>query len=304
MIRVSTIIPVYNGATTIAAAIDSALAQEFDGQEIIVVNDGSTDGTAEILAGYGDRVRVIDRPNAGSGPARNTGIANARGDLIAMLDADDRWLPGRLSRTIEALQGNRPAVLAFSDYMRADRWGALLERSSVGAPFAHPPSMDELLAHWWPIAPTTVTMRRDAWERCGGFSTIAGFEDLDLFIRAREFGEFEFLAEPLAVFRINNPDVGPDKWSPDNFIRLIVKRYGARACGLVAAVRLTYAHAFAAKALREMDQGHRAEAFRCWRRVIRYDPLYLLQAAHLGRLLRPWNLRRVAKMLLPKPRAQ
>ena len=305
MITISTIIPVYNGGATIRAAIDSALAQDFAGQEIIVVNDGSTDHTAEALTGYGDRIRLIDQPNGGAAHARNAGILVARGEYIALLDADDVWLPGRLATTVDALRNNPEAALAFSDYERVDHAGNVVARSTVPAHLAHPPTMNEMLSHWWPIAPTTVTMRRDIWVQCGGFRAgLRGFEDPDFFIRARERGEFEFLAESLAVFLENVPEVAPDKWNPGAFIELIRERYGVRARGLLSEINNHYSGAFACKALRAMSQGDRKEAIRCWLKTLRYNPLYPFQAAHLARLTRRHNLKRIAKMLRPKPDAQ
>jgi glycosyltransferase involved in cell wall biosynthesis len=93
MIRVSTIIPTYNNEATLAQAVDSALAQDLDGQEIILVNDGSTDGTHGIAAGYGERIRVIEQPNRGFNRSRNAALRIARGEYVAFLDADDIW-PG------------------------------------------------------------------------------------------------------------------------------------------------------------------------------------------------------------------
>jgi hypothetical protein len=160
--------------------------------------------------------------------------------------------------------------------------------------------MDELLAHWWPIVPTTVTLPRSTWHRCGGFNTEAPAFDLYLFILARECGEFEYIAEPLAKYRLSNDHLGPDKWSPDIFIQLIKDRYGARARGLIAEVHNGYAGAFASKALRAMEEGNRSEAVRCWRKVFRYEPMYAFKLAHVARIFRGRNLRRVAQVLRPK----
>jgi hypothetical protein len=191
--------------------------------------------------------------------------------------------------------------MAFSAYVRMDRSGKPVKLSTVPARLAHPPSMDEILTHWWPIAPTTVTMQRSIWDRCSGFHIEAtGFEDLYFFILAREHGEFEYLADPLANFRLSDSDLGPDKWSPDVFIRLIRERYGARAQKLIAEVRSEYASGFAAKALRAMACGNRREAVRCWLNVFRYDPLYSFRANHLRLFWRRHNLRRVVHFLLPK----
>src|ERR1700736_4120167 len=95
--KVSVIIPVRNGADTIARAIDSALAQDYEGSfEVVVANDGSTDRTAEILSGYGDRIKVATLEPSGVSAARNAAVNVARGEYIAFLDADDDWLPGKL----------------------------------------------------------------------------------------------------------------------------------------------------------------------------------------------------------------
>jgi glycosyltransferase involved in cell wall biosynthesis len=303
LVLVSAIVPVYNAESTIKEALDSVFAQDLGGEiEVIVTNDGSTDSTQSVLDFYGGHITVIRQANQGLPAARNAAIERARGKYIALLDADDVWLPGRLSKTVAALERNPEAVLAFSDYVRMDRGGKPVQLSTVPAHLAHPPSMDEILTHWWPIAPTTVTMQRSIWDRCGGFRIDAamGFEDLYFFILAREHGEFEYLADPLANFRLSDSDLGPDKWSPDVFIRLIRHRYGARAQKLIAEVCNGYASGFAAKALRAMARGNRREAVRCWLNVFRYDPLYPLHAAHAGRLLRRHNLRRLAQFLLPK----
>jgi len=301
MIRVSTIIPAYNNEATLAQAIDSALAQEFESQEIIVVNDGSTDATQSVIESYGQQVLALQQENAGPSAARNRAIEKAVGKYIAFLDGDDVWLPGRLSNTVAALERNPSATLVFSDYARVDGAGVLVQSSSIPTALAHAPSMDEILTHWWPILPTTVTMPRSVWRRCGGFHTAArSFEDLYLFMLARECGEFEFLAEPLARFRLSSPEIGPDKWNPRVFLRLIKERYGARARGISAEIHASYAGSFASKALRAMEQGRRKEAARCWLKVIYYDPLYPFKFAHVPRLFRRRNARRLAQMICPK----
>ncbi len=162
-VRVSTIIPTFNSAATLPAAIESALAQEFEGQEIFVVNDGSTDGTSAILESYGDRIRTLAQPNRGFNLARNAAIKRAAGKYIALLDADDIWLPGRLSKTVAVLERNPSASLVFSDYACIDEAGITVQCPAMPASLARAPSMDEVLTHWWSIVPTTVTMPRSIW---------------------------------------------------------------------------------------------------------------------------------------------
>jgi glycosyltransferase involved in cell wall biosynthesis len=104
--RISVIIPAYNSGAYIERAINSVLSQTRPSDEIIVVNDGSTDNTSEILKRYGNKIKVIEQSNAGVSAARNAGIGAAAGDWIAFLDADDEYLPEKLRLQSEAVQRN------------------------------------------------------------------------------------------------------------------------------------------------------------------------------------------------------
>ena len=120
--RVSIIIPLYNKERWIRRALDSVANQSYTDFELLIVNDGSTDGGAQIVANYGDdRFRLITQPNAGPGAARNRGIAEAKGELLAFLDADDDWLPNYLEDSIRLL----------------DSWGEEVASVSSGY-FEHP----------------------------------------------------------------------------------------------------------------------------------------------------------------------
>src|SRR5258708_6750848 len=107
---VSVVIPTYNRADVIGRAVDSALAECSGADEIIVVDDGSADGTRQVLGAYGSRIRYLAVPRAGAGRARNIGIRAARNPLIAFLDSDDAWLPGKLQMQRSILAA-RPDVL-------------------------------------------------------------------------------------------------------------------------------------------------------------------------------------------------
>ncbi|MCE5230694.1 glycosyltransferase [bacterium] len=119
---VSVIIPVYNAAPLIARAIKSALNQELSPREVIVIDDGSTDGTADIVRSFGDRVRFISQANQGQGAARNAGLGIANGEFIAFLDADDYWAPGFLRKCVEFLGAHQDAI-AVSTGIIVRLWG-------------------------------------------------------------------------------------------------------------------------------------------------------------------------------------
>jgi glycosyltransferase involved in cell wall biosynthesis len=113
--KVSVIIPLFNKAPYIQRALDSVRAQTFVDFEVIVVDDGSTDDGGSLATAYSDsRIRTIAQKNAGPGAARNRGIAEARGEYLAFLDADDEWMPGFLATSLALLTKYGPEVTAIS----------------------------------------------------------------------------------------------------------------------------------------------------------------------------------------------
>ena len=113
--RISVVIPAYNAAPYIAAAIDSVVGQTYKDLEIIVVDDGSVDNTAAVLQTYGNKVRYVRQENQGVSSARNHGIRVAQGELIAFLDADDVWFPEKLELQTQFLSAHEEAALVFGD---------------------------------------------------------------------------------------------------------------------------------------------------------------------------------------------
>src|SRR6266446_940152 len=113
--KVSVVIPLYNKVRYIQRALDSVLAQTYTDFEVIVVDDGSTDGGAEVVACCTDRrVRLIRQSNQGPGPARNRGVEEAAGGYVAFLDSDDEWLPAFLERSVDLLDHYGPEVACVS----------------------------------------------------------------------------------------------------------------------------------------------------------------------------------------------
>lgn len=127
--RFSVVIPVFNGAQTVARAIDSVLAQRYPAHEIIVVDDGSVDETVEVLAQYQDCIRIISQANAGVSAARNAGARAATGDWLAFLDADDWYFPDRLKLHAEWIEMDPALGFLTGDYEYRDDAGNLLGTS-------------------------------------------------------------------------------------------------------------------------------------------------------------------------------
>lgn len=121
--KVTVIIPTYNYGAFIEESISSVFNQTRLPDEIIVVNDGSTDNTSEVLKKYSDKqISVITTTNQGVSAARNTGLDNASGDVIAFLDADDRWLPDMLDRQMRLIEADPEIVCVFSNFIRFNSW--------------------------------------------------------------------------------------------------------------------------------------------------------------------------------------
>jgi glycosyltransferase involved in cell wall biosynthesis len=293
MVRVSAIIPVFNGAVTIAEAIDSALAQSYPSLEVIVVNDGSTDATAEVLRRYGERIKVIDRPNSGIAVSRNLGVAAAQGEYLAFLDSDDAWAPAMIERTVAALDANPACVLAYTNCAVIDSDGRDLDSALIGAGVDHAPTLQEMLSRLWPIMPSAVVMRRTAFDACGGFAEefrSYGFEDVIFWLRAREEGAFCYLPERLVKWRFSlYPTALKIGWrtpeAPITFDRILRERYGIGADRLLAERARANRSILGYIGLRALRDGDRTAAREAFRRALQINPL---RAKNILRYLRTY----------------
>lgn len=183
---VSVIIPCFNGSEVLARSIESALAQDWPGVEVIVVDDGSTDDSASIAESYGDRVRCIRQANGGPAAARNAGIRGARGVFFQFLDADDHIAPDKLSRSMEALGQHPEADVLYGDCQMVDLCGNLLYEFAA-RPFARPPLSALLQRNRLQVS--AVLVRRSAMERAGAFDpAMVPCEDWDMWLRLAHAG--------------------------------------------------------------------------------------------------------------------
>ena len=294
--RVSVVIPVFNCESSVARAIDSILAQEFEGTEIVVVDDGSTDATPQALDRYRDRVHVIRQENRGSPAARNVGVEASRAPYVAFLDADDVWLAGRLEKTFAALDSAPDAVLAYADVIVVDERGQPTGGFGMSAHTARAPSLQDLLTKgWWPILPTTALFRRDAYLAVGGFCEefkgARGFADVWFFLLMRERGRFIYLPEPLARYGSMPFLDRCEKYAPGfvTFSRLMTERHGAAGNRAVLIYAELNSRPLVEMGVRAMDAGQMKDARRA-----------LLCAARYKRLDRR-NLLRLMRAYLPVP---
>jgi hypothetical protein len=213
-VKVSVVVPLYNKARYVERSLSSISAQTFTDFEAIVVDDGSTDGGAELASRHDDsRVRVIRQKNAGPGPARNRGASEARGELLAFLDADDAWSPQYLSRAMEIFERVPPSVAAVScGYLempaaRSTRqmWQArgVTEGSQRLSPDTAPLLAVHMLAY---MSPWNTVVRKEVFDRLGGFydreKRLYG-EDSFFWLKVLLNEGVHFHFEPLAFYHID-----------------------------------------------------------------------------------------------------
>ena len=196
-LRVSVVIPTYNCASFLVEALESVIAQTRSADEIIVVNDGSTDETEEVLQPYADRILLLGQENRGVSVARNNGIARATGDWVAFLDADDVWKPQKLGQQLEGIDGDDSVVCLHTNFFTFG------DQSSANAPF--PPFLEGrhdastlLSGDGW-VCPSSALVKRTARARFKEWAAQA--EDVIYFADLTFEGPFRYLPEPLVGHR-------------------------------------------------------------------------------------------------------
>src|ERR1700752_256457 len=216
MSKVSVIIPAFNQARYLRAAIASVLDQTHADVEVIVGDDGSTDETSDVLAGYATTpgVRIVRQRNAGVGAARNAGFACSTGSLVCFLDADDYYHRERLARQVHRFAESPEIGFAYCDIVRVNADGRVADDYEVqrARTVLDGDIFESLLAGGY-FPPHTVIVRRDVFERSGGFDpSLGGHADLDLWLRLSGDGvRADFLPEKLAFYRLHDSSMSRDE---------------------------------------------------------------------------------------------
>lgn len=211
---VSIIVPAYNCAHFLPEALDSILAQQYPNIEVIVVDDGSSDGSAEIAEAYGSPVKVIRQKNQGPAAARNRGVRESRGEYLAFLDGDDVWLPGKLLAQLEYFASHKEVGIVYGNFKRwrmneagdyppkeafitSEQNGGIVDRESGW--IYHQLLLDSI------ICIITAVIPRSLFETLGGFDeSLRVGEDYDFWLRASRLVQAHKLARDVALYRTNN----------------------------------------------------------------------------------------------------
>lgn len=217
MPKVSVIIPTYNRWPMVREAIDSVLAQDDEDFELIVVDDGSTDGTSEALGQYGGRVKMIQHPhNRGVSAARNTGLLRSRGKYIAFLDSDDLWVKGKLKTQVAFLDENPHYPLCYTDEIwirRGKRVNPMKKHSKYSG------WIFEKCLPLCIISPSSAMMRRMLFSKVGLFDeALPVCEDYDFWLRVSLRFPIFFIDKKLIIKRGGHPDqLSHRSWGNDRY---------------------------------------------------------------------------------------
>ena len=239
---VSVIIPTFDRWPMVGEAVDSVLTQDFADFELVVVDDGSTDGTASELARLGSRVRILSTPRRGVSAARNAGVSHSEGRVIAFLDSDDLWRPGKLSRQMKFMDEHADVQICQTEEI----WIRNGIRVNPGAIHRKPSgdvflrSLDLCL-----VSPSAVMMRRDLFQRLGGFDeTFPVCEDYDLWLRIAVDMPIPLISDALVIKRGGHADqLSHSMWGMDRYRVLALRKLlraglaGSRRAAVIEVLR-------------------------------------------------------------------
>lgn len=290
MAKVDVIIPAYNAARFLPAALDSVLAQTFPDWQIVLVDDGSVDGTADLVAGYteklGGRLTYIRQANAGLPAARNRAIRSASSEFLALLDADDVWLPRRLEASLESFAGNPKAGLSYGLIEQIDMEGVV--RRTFGRRRRYPEGKvaSAIYRRTMDLPCPTVTFRRESVGQVGMFDeTMRATEDRDLWLRIAQRYEVAFVPEVIAHYRVSPQAMTTD---PNRMfaaqMQFVDKHYGTPGCGFWSR-RVALSCIYRQKAEALATRGDLPSAVRDALQAVMLDPLQGKSLRTAGSLL-------------------
>jgi glycosyltransferase involved in cell wall biosynthesis len=316
---VSIVIPAYNSEKYVADAVKSVLQQTYVSREVIVVDDGSTDGTAAALKPFSDVVRYLHQTNRGEPAARNLGIRNARGEYIAFVDADDLWLPEKLARQMAYLAAHPNCAFVYTDMSTFDEHGVIDPSVKVRFHLTFPTgNIFRPLFYETLFGSGSMVFRKDCVEKTGYFDEefLVG-SDYEMWLRLARHFEGGVVDMPLLMYRQHSTmsmrGLGKALWNGVPWeaavLKKILRLYPEVPDELGRSFvnqRLSKPYANLAQ-LHFQQQDHRTarqlfrEALRYWPGNLHYRLSYLATFLSPGQLA---ALRKAYRKLLPRPAAQ
>lgn len=214
---VSIVTPAYNQAEYLAHTIDSMLMQDYPNIEYLVVDDGSTDATPEVLSRYDGRVDWERQPNMGQSRTLNKGWARARGEYIGYLSSDDLLKPNAISALVQALEADPQVMVAYCDFDLIDRDGKFVGLAE-SPEFDHHRMLEQLIC---PPGPGTL-FRRSVFERTGGWNErLRKIPDFEFWLRAAKLGPFKRVPQVLAQYRVHEESASIRPIPPERSMEIV-----------------------------------------------------------------------------------
>lgn len=276
---VSTIVPAFNAERYLDLAIDSILSQTYSNIEVLIVDNASTDKTADIINAYGARVRYLREETKGPAAARNRGLAEAQGEYIAFLDSDDLWLPDKTERQVEYLTEHPEYGVCYSHYEYIDENGELYHNTWAKHSTQTGVVFEDLLRHELQLGIGTMMIRRSSLHEAGNFNEkLITAEDTDLFIRLAKYNQFGYIPGPVARYRSHKESLTKQQDVPRGTFKsldYLVERYPELHPSMSPIMGYAYAVRHFARGKGAFHKGDYLETRSQSLQALKYRPLYL-----------------------------
>ncbi len=284
---VSAVIPAYNAESFLKETIESVLAQTYGNIECIVVNDGSTDGTAEVAKSFGDRIRYFEKPNGGVSSARNLGIANARGELIAFLDADDLWHTEKIEKQVSFCLEHDELGMVYCGSLDVSEKLETIQENPVMAQNALVEEILLLGTATGRIASTAMA-RKHTLDLVGKFDEkLSTSADADYICRLIRKTKLSGIPEPLTLYRVHGNQMHHNLYALDHDMNIVLDKLYSTADlpdWIREIERRAYARLESTLAVGYFSRGQFRKAIRHAFNAIRRQPLTFMQS--IARLVR------------------
>jgi glycosyltransferase involved in cell wall biosynthesis len=301
---VSVVIATYNYAHYLPSALDSVLAQTVKDLEVIVVDDGSTDDTQDVMREYGELsfLRYVRTENRGQPAAENTGVRQARAPWVAFLDADDQWLPAKIEKQLALARNDPDLGVVYSRRLWVDPAGCVLDRPQ---PVLHRGEVLETMFLRNFVCFSSSMVRRGVFDTVGLFDERRrNASDYDLWLRAAMRFRFDYVDEPLVKYRVGHPSLAQRNTTHSEAVLAIIEEFlekrGGRSRLDPKVVRRGLAETYAHLGLNLRD-GAKLAAFGAYSRAILSQPTYRAAWLGLAGVAFPEHMRRRIRRLLGRP---
>jgi glycosyltransferase involved in cell wall biosynthesis len=295
------VIASYNYGRYLSHTLDSVLAQTRQPDEIIVVDDGSSDNTREVVAPYIERgqIKYVYQENAGVSAAKQRAVEESSGELLAFLDADDMWEKTKLEKQLPLFENEKVGGVFSKRF--------IIDENGVRSTFQHPPFyrgniLNHIFAYNF-IAFSSTVVRRSIFEQAGGYDfTLSTGEDYDLWIRMAALCEFDYVDEPLIYYRRGHSNLTSNKPRLlTNTVNIMHKELGDDAIASKLswhAVHTAWASVFCAYGKLRLSEGKPIQALGMFCKSLFYYPLMAKTWNELGSLLLPKPCKTLAKRFI------